>query len=608
MNINDFMNITDEGYIIIDKNRKINIYNDKAKEIFGLKKIYNKYHNKGRLEEGDILIIANNGYQIDDGGILDLDLKNLNIDKKLDYGESFIYIGVYKSDEKPKFIHCKENKNLNLKELYKNLLIDVKINEDEKYIDIKIDKESYKMNFFSNIGHIVILDSKKNLKFYQSEGYTARRESIKDILDLKEFSEKKQILENTKIIGKDILSFHDKEYAIRDLIKVSQGQNISYEDKILNINKKPVMCSLYKLKDDKAILKIKDIRFLQDLIEEREILINKIKSLKNNEPKISFIDEFIGESQAIKKVKYISLKASKSNSTIILTGESGVGKTSLAKLIHKQWQKKNAPFIHINCPSIPSNLMESELFGYEKGAFTGALNTGKVGYFELANEGTIFLDEIGELSLSMQSKLLEVLQSKTFYKIGGNKKIKLNVRIICATNKDLEEEVKNKKFRSDLYYRINIINIEIPPLRKRKEDIRIIAKEILPKICKELGIKEKIISKEGLRYLSNLKLYGNVRELENLLERAINYTENNILFKQDFLFDSKKNTDDDFFSFDLKENIKRLEKKLMKKALKECDYDSKKSMKLLNIKKTSFYEKLKKYEINIKSEKKELQE
>lgn len=550
--------------------------------------------------------MANNGYQIDDGGMQDSDLKNLNINKKIDYGDSFIYINVYKSNESPKFIHSKGNTNLNLKELYKDLLIEVSINEDEKYIDIIIDEESYKMNFFSNIGHMVILDKDKNLKFYQSEGYTARRESIKDILDLKEFGQKKQILEQKNIIGKDILLFHDKEDAIRDLIKVSNGENMSYEDKILQINKKPVMCSLYKLKDNHAILKIKDIRFLQDLIEEREVLINKIKSLRKDEPKISFIDEFIGESQEIKKIKMMALKASKSNSTIILTGESGVGKTSLAKLIHKQWQKNDAPFIHVNCPSIPENLMESEFFGYEKGAFTGALNTGKIGFFELANSGTIFLDEIGELSLNMQSKLLEVLQSKSFYKIGGNKKIKLNVRIICATNKDLEIEVKNRNFRSDLYYRINIINIEIPPLRKRKEDIAIIAKETFPKLCKELDIKEKIISKEGLRYLSNLKLYGNVRELENILERAINYTDNNILFKQDFIFDNQKDMNDDFFSFDLKENIKRLEKKLMKKALKECNYDSKKSMELLNIKKTSFYEKLKKYGIKTKSEKKEL--
>lgn len=606
MNIMDFMNITDEGYIIIDEKRNINIYNDKAKEIFGLKKIYKKYHDKGKLEEGDILIIANNGYQIDDGGLLDLDLKKLNIDKKLDYGDSFIYIGAYKSNKSPKFIYGKEHNNLILKELYEDLVIEVIINEDDKYIDIKVDNETYKMNFFSNIGHMVILNKDKKLKFYQSEGYTARRESIKDILDLKEFSDKKQLLDEKNIIGKDILLFHDKEDAIRDLIRVGKGENISYEDKILQINKKPVMCSLYKLKDNQAILKIKDIRFLQDLIEEREILINKIKSLKIEAQKISFIDEFIGDSEEIKKIKMMALKASKSNSTIILTGESGVGKTSLAKLIHKQWQKKDSPFIHVNCPSIPENLMESEFFGYEKGAFTGALNTGKIGFFELANGGTIFLDEIGELSLNMQSKLLEVLQSKSFYKIGGNKKMKLNVRIICATNKDLEIEIKNKNFRSDLYYRINIINIEIPPLRKRKGDIAIIANELFPKLCKNLDIKEKIISKEGLRYLSSLKLYGNVRELENILERAINYTENNILFKKDFILDTQEDVKEDFFGFDLKENTKRLEKRLMKKVLKECNYDSKKAMELLNIKKTSFYEKLKKYEIKIKSEKKEL--
>ncbi|MEG0855329.1 MAG: sigma 54-interacting transcriptional regulator [Terrisporobacter sp.] len=227
--------------------------------------------------------------------------------------------------------------------------------------------------------------------------------------------------------------------------------------------------------------------------------------------------DFIFESKAMEDTANLASKVAKFDSTVMIYGESGTGKEVLSKYIHGLSERSNNIFIKVNCAAIPKDLFESELFGYEKGAFTGASNTGKIGFFELANGGTLFLDEIGELQLSVQSKLLRAIQEKEITRVGGKERIKLDIRVIAATNRNLEQEVKDGNFRQDLYFRLNVFPITIPPLRERREDIEVFIKFFIEKLNNKYKTN-KIISKEAMEYLLKYDFPGNVRELENMVE------------------------------------------------------------------------------------------
>jgi len=305
----------------------------------------------------------------------------------------------------------------------------------------------------------------------------------------------------------------------------------------------------------------------------------------------------IGISDKMQEVFKTALKAAKSKATILLMGESGTGKELIAKAIHFESDRAKGPFVAINCAAIPENLLEAELFGYEKGAFTGAL-VSKPGKFELANGGTIFLDEIGDMSLSLQAKLLRVIQEKVFERIGGTKPIKVDVRIIAATNKDLENMVKEGSFREDLYYRLNVIPIFLPPLRERREDIPLLIDHFLKKFNKEYG-KNLGISDEAVKALINYSWPGNVRELENTIERLVVLTEGEEITFEDLPFYIKKHKKSkleflkDFKS--LPAQIELIEKKAIEEALKACNYNQTKAAKLLGLTKRQINYKIKKY-------------
>ncbi len=235
------------------------------------------------------------------------------------------------------------------------------------------------------------------------------------------------------------------------------------------------------------------------------------------------------------KVKERTKKLAKSNSTVLITGESGTGKELIARAIHAEGSRWNKPFIAINCAAIPENLLESELFGYIKGAFSGASSGGKVGKFELANEGVIFLDEIGDLSMPLQAKLLRVLQERKFARIGSNKLIDLDIRVIAATNKNLLKLVNEGKFRDDLYYRLNVIPINLPPLRERKDDIEAIMMKFASKYSLELGIQLSKIEENVMNMLINYNWPGNIRELENAVEYMMNLVGDDGIIYKDML-------------------------------------------------------------------------
>lgn len=232
--------------------------------------------------------------------------------------------------------------------------------------------------------------------------------------------------------------------------------------------------------------------------------------------------EFIaGQNPAMQKVMYIAHKAAGVNSNILITGESGTGKEVLARFIHRLGGRRDKPFVTVNCGAIPETLLESELFGYEPGAFTGAGQRSKEGLFEQAQGGTIFLDEIGDMPLALQVKLLRVLQDREIRHLGGTKKIKLDIRVIAATNQPLEKMVEQGSFRDDLYYRLNVIRINIPPLRARPEDIPIYTKYLLEKICRKIGKEVPHMTPSAMKALIKYNFPGNIRELENILEKCL---------------------------------------------------------------------------------------
>lgn len=323
----------------------------------------------------------------------------------------------------------------------------------------------------------------------------------------------------------------------------------------------------------------------------------------------------IGEDEKLRNVKSIAQRASNTGSTVLIVGESGTGKDLFANAIHRASTRVNHPFVRVNCAALPDNLLESELFGYEDGAFTGARKGGKPGKFELANHGTIFLDEIGDMPLSMQAKLLIVLQEREVERVGGTKPFQVDVQVIAATNRKIKEMIKKGEFREDLYYRLNVITLNIPPLRERPQDIHLLVNSLLPKLSQRLHTRVENISPDALQLLCNYDWPGNVRELENLLERAINLADLNqesCLCLKHFPSLSKHfsslsklvvqpelNLEPvEIESFDnLNEAVRKIEEETIRRILEKTHNNKAQSAKILGINKSVLYRKLRKYDL-----------
>ena len=267
---------------------------------------------------------------------------------------------------------------------------------------------------------------------------------------------------------------------------------------------------------------------------------DQIQQVKKSIPKSKKSSTgFLGKSQALQKVLNIADKACKTDASILLLGQSGVGKEVFASYIHKNSPRAKKPFIAINMAAIPENLIESELFGFEKGAFTDA-NEAKAGQFELANGGTLFLDEIGEMPYGVQAKLLRALQEKEVRRLGSSKTIKIDIRVVCATNANLDDKIKNGEFREDLYYRINTIPLHIPPLKERKDEILEIANAMVEQNCTKYGFDLKSFSKEAQDELENYNWPGNIRELISVVERAVILSETQEIQKEELFLENRK--------------------------------------------------------------------
>ena len=342
----------------------------------------------------------------------------------------------------------------------------------------------------------------------------------------------------------------------------------------------------------------RELHMLHDKLSSIEMELNMYKRTfeKINTAKYT-VDDIIGDCSIMQDLKDSVRKVAKTNSNVLIMGESGTGKELFAHSIHAGSMRRKAPFVCVNCGSIPEQLIESELFGYEEGAFTGARKGGKIGLFPAAHGGTIFLDEIGELPLPMQVRLLRVLQDREIQRVGSNVREKVNVRVVAATNRNLYQMVKKGEFRSDLYYRLNVVTLHLPLLRERKEDLPLLIQMILSKISKKESLGAIEISREAMDHLLRYDWPGNVRELENVLERAINFTDAGEKIKAKNLPERITGSMVSRTVMPLKELMENTEKDAIKDALLRCRNCKAKAANELGISRTTLYEKMMKYEI-----------
>ncbi|HEY8808925.1 MAG TPA: sigma-54 dependent transcriptional regulator [Solirubrobacterales bacterium] len=347
---------------------------------------------------------------------------------------------------------------------------------------------------------------------------------------------------------------------------------------------------------DKISHSVKRVLDYQDLTAEVEVLRDEISSLVQTE-------RIVGNSPAMQEVYKTIGKVAKADATVLITGESGTGKELVAEALHFNSNRRSGPMVKVSCAALPETLLEAELFGHEKGSFTGAM-TQRRGRFEMADKGTIFLDEIGEMTVPTQTKLLRVLQERKIERIGSNLPIKVDIRIIVATNKDLQKQVEQNKFRDDLYYRLNVINIHMPPLRDRKEDIPSLVEHFLAKHRYSATAQPAAISEEAIRRLMEYNWPGNVRELENVIERAVVLSRGQIITSRELPFgdhdaaegeegegEADAKGDSSFF----KKSVAQFEKDLIMKALRDANGNRSKAAEMLGIYRRLLYAKIKEY-------------
>lgn len=417
------------------------------------------------------------------------------------------------------------------------------------------------------------------------------------------FMEERYDIRADEIVGKHMSYFLEDTISERVLKSGESLQDVYYT------NKKEDMYGLVQanpvfLGDEilGVVCTEVDITEAKKLSKELEKANDTLKYLQNEVKNLSkgSFDKVLGKSYKLEKAKDIAKQVAKTTSSIFIFGESGTGKEVFARAIH-EYSEKKGQFIPVNCSAIPQELFESEFFGYESGAFTGASKKGKMGIFELAKDGTVFLDEIGDLPMSMQAKLLRVLQEKEVQRIGGEKITKINSRIISATNKDLSELVKKGEFREDLYYRLNVVEIDLPPLRERKEDIEILIHSFLNEICEQNGKPLLSISKEAMEVLQRYKWKGNIRELKNTIETIVVLSKDTTIYIDDiphYILKSLESIiDEDDNDLNITRATQKLEIKIIKKSLEITKGNKAKAAKLLSIPRATLYYKMDQYNI-----------
>ena len=434
---------------------------------------------------------------------------------------------------------------------------------------------------------ILIVDDEESVRdslynWFIDDGYLVdRAENAKQALSILESKNFDIILADIKMPGMDGLEMHRRIKALnKDSIVVIMTAFASVATAVQALKDGAYDYITKPFDPDDLSHLIRNAANQISLKAENEALRNKVVSLEN-------VEDIVGNSETMIKVFKEVERVAQSNSPVIITGESGTGKELIARAIHSNSQRKFFPLVSVHCGALTESLLESELFGHEKGAFTGAMFNRK-GRFEMADGGTIFLDEIATISAKMQIELLRVLESKTFVRVGGNKEITSDFRVICATNKDLKKMVENGTFREDLYYRLNVVNITIPPLRERIEDIPMLVDYFIKKYCTSMSRDIISIDPSALNRLKQYEFQGNVRELENMIERAIVIGNDKKIRLKDLPFEK------DIISSN-SESLEDLEKKYILQILNKYDWNISRSAKVLKVDRVTLYNKIKKF-------------
>lgn len=437
---------------------------------------------------------------------------------------------------------------------------------------------------------ILLVDDENNVtkllaKVLEKEGYIAYTACCgKDALDIIDNHEIDVIITDIRMPGMSGIELLSKIKELDlsiNVILITAFATIETAVEALKMGARDYITKPFNLED--VILSVKKV----------------IGNVEKNEDKNSLQNYFLSKSPKMNKVLSLIRQVADTNTTIMVNGETGTGKELAAQAIHDLSSRKDKPFIKVNCAAIPETLLESELFGYEKGAFTGA-NISKPGRFELADGGTIFLDEIGDITPLMQVKLLRVMQEREFEHLGGTKTIKVDVRIIAATNRDLQEMVKEESFRKDLYYRLSVVPIKLPPLRERKEDISALVDYFLLESSCISGKNKKTISSNAMSKLVRYNWPGNIRELENVIERCVVITPGQIINLEDlpeYIADFEENDEEEILSNKLNYAVDIAEKEMISRKLKECNGNRTKASELLGISRRSLHRKITKYNI-----------
>jgi transcriptional regulator of acetoin/glycerol metabolism len=395
--------------------------------------------------------------------------------------------------------------------------------------------------------------------------------------------------------GKPLKNILQNDDILRYILK--SGHSVYDQEFILEKNRKQVR---FLFSGQPIIDSAKEICGGVAVIRETKNVHKLINQMVGARALFTFQD-IIGQSACLKDCVNIAMDIADSMSSVILQGESGTGKEMFAQAIHNASSFANGPFIAINCGAIPRDLIESELFGYEDGAFTGARRGGRAGKFELANEGTIFLDEIGDMPLDTQVSLLRVLQEKQVVRIGGYKPMPINVRVIAATNKNLKEEVRKGNFREDLYYRLSVININVPPLREREGDVLLLARYYLRKVSLMLGYQVSELDPQTVSCLENYRWPGNVRELANAMERAVNLAKGKNIKVEHLPEHLQKLGNESKNKRVAKDRLDELEKEVILNTLESVNWNISKGSVILGIARNTLYRKMDKYGIIVKN-------
>ncbi|GMU84764.1 MAG: sigma-54-dependent Fis family transcriptional regulator [Ignavibacteriales bacterium] len=433
-------------------------------------------------------------------------------------------------------------------------------------------------------------------------------ESIKLILEFEDYTAG---YINDGNLAPGVLSEESYDMVLLDIqMGTSNGFEILQQIKAVHPALPVVMISAYgNIQNAVQATRLGAFDFLEKPIDRDKLLITVRNALsqinlarENERLRIESLSDtkILGESSAIKKVLDLIAKVAETDVRVFITGENGTGKELVAKAIHEMSQRKNSPYVDINCAAIPNELIESELFGHEKGAFTGAIQN-KTGKFELAHKGTLFLDEIGDMSLQAQAKVLRIIEEGKVEKVGGNKKTEVDVRIISATNKNLKEEIEKGNFREDLFHRLNVIPIVIPPLRERTEDIPLLVKAFTERISEKYKKKTKHFSHDAIELMKQLPWKGNIRELKNIVERIIIIIDKPVIQKSDLesLLPYEKQSINDLIdqSNSFQDFKEKAEKAFILKQLEANGWNVSKTAELLEIQRSHLYNKMKKYGI-----------